>query len=81
MAGALVFQRALRLIFPPKNPGPFPADEIVKAMSKLKAVAVLDRSESFSDHGGPVFNEVRSALYDAKRQPLVINYIYGLTLQ
>ncbi len=57
---------------------PFPAEEIIKALSKFKAVAVLDRSESFSDHGGPVFNEVRSALYDAKRKPLVINYIYGL---
>ena len=57
---------------------PFPAEEIMKALSKLKAVAVLDRSESFCDHGGPVFNEIRSALYDAKRQPLVVNYIYGL---
>ncbi|MFH1783332.1 MAG: transketolase C-terminal domain-containing protein [bacterium] len=57
---------------------PFPAEEIEKALSKLKAVAVLDRSDSFSDHGGPVFNEVRSALYGAKRQPIVTNYIYGL---
>jgi pyruvate ferredoxin oxidoreductase alpha subunit len=57
---------------------PFPAEEIIAALSGVKAVAVLDRSESFSNHGGPVFNEVRSALYQASSQPLIVNYIYGL---
>ncbi len=57
---------------------PFPAEEIIQALSKLKAVAVLDRSESFADHGGPVFNEVRSALYELNKKPLMTNYIYGL---
>ncbi len=46
--------------------------------SKLKAAAVLDRSESFANRGGPVFNEVRSALYESSKKPLIVNYIYGL---
>jgi pyruvate ferredoxin oxidoreductase alpha subunit len=57
---------------------PFPFTEVAEAIKGVKAVAVLDRSESFGAEGGPVFLEVRSALYDMETRPLVINYIYGL---
>jgi len=57
---------------------PFPADEIAKALSGLKALAVMDKADSFSAAGGPVFAEVRSALYGAKADTNVISYIYGL---
>lgn len=57
---------------------PFPADEIAKALSGLKALAVMDKADSFSAAGGPVFTEVRSALYGAKADTNVISYIYGL---
>ena len=33
---------------------PFPGKEIAKALKNCKAVAVMDRSESFSTNGGPV---------------------------
>ena len=57
---------------------PFPAEEIAGCLSRFKAVAILDRSESFSTRGGPVFNEVRSALLESEKKPIVNNYIYGL---
>lgn len=57
---------------------PFPAEEIAEALSAIPAIAVMDRSEGFSAVGGPVFAEVRSALYDAPTKPKMINYIYGL---
>jgi pyruvate ferredoxin oxidoreductase alpha subunit len=57
---------------------PFPYVELAEALSGLKAVAVLDRAESFGAEGGPVFLEVRSALYDLERRVPVIDYIYGL---
>jgi pyruvate ferredoxin oxidoreductase alpha subunit len=57
---------------------PFPAEEVVSTLSSAKAVAILDRAESFSTRGGPVFAEVRSALYEAGKKPLITNYIYGL---
>ena len=57
---------------------PFPKEKIVQALSKLKAVAILDRSDSFSSQGGPLFSEIRSALLDKARRPLSCNYIYGL---
>ena len=57
---------------------PFPKEKITKALSHLKAVAILDRSESFSGEGGPLFAEIRSALLDEAQKPLTANYIYGL---
>jgi len=57
---------------------PFPVTELAAALVGVKAVAVLDRAESFGAEGGPLFLEVRSALYDAKDRPAVVNYIYGL---
>ncbi len=57
---------------------PFPQKEIVQKLSKAKAVAVMDRSASFGAIGGPIFLEVRSALFAEQKKPLVISYIYGL---
>ena len=57
---------------------PFPFTEIAEAIKGAKAVAVLDRSESFGAEGGPLFLEVRSALYDYSVRPAMVNYIYGL---
>ncbi|MDD2574214.1 MAG: pyruvate ferredoxin oxidoreductase [Bacillota bacterium] len=57
---------------------PFPVYEIAKALSGLKALAVMDKADSFSAAGGPVFTEVRSALYGVKPETDVISYIYGL---
>jgi len=57
---------------------PLPVADIRKALENVKAVAVMDRSNSFGGHGGAVFHEVRHSLYDAKSHPHVVNYIYGL---
>ncbi len=54
---------------------PFPEKEIRKALAGAKAVAVLDRACSFG-LGGPVFHEVRSALYG--QDTLLKSCIYGL---
>jgi len=57
---------------------PFLKERIIKALSNLKAVAVLDRSDSFSGEGGPLFSEIKAALYESEKRPPVINYIFGL---
>lgn len=57
---------------------PFPAEEIASALENVKVVAVIDRADGFAATGGPVFSEVRSALYDKKKKPIVIGYICGL---
>jgi pyruvate ferredoxin oxidoreductase alpha subunit len=57
---------------------PFPMEEISKALGKVKAVAVMDRSMSFGGNGGAVCHEVRHGLYDLQIRPFIVNYIYGL---
>jgi pyruvate ferredoxin oxidoreductase alpha subunit len=57
---------------------PFPSVELAAALHGVKAVAVLDRSESFGAEGGPLYLETRSALYDAEHRPPIVNYVYGL---
>jgi len=57
---------------------PFPREKILAALKNVKAVAVLDRAESFSAEGGPLYTEIKAALYDSDIRPLVANYIYGL---
>ena len=57
---------------------PFPADEIIAALAKLKAIAVLDRSDSYSSQGGPLYTEITSAMFERGVTSSVCNYIYGL---
>jgi pyruvate ferredoxin oxidoreductase alpha subunit len=55
---------------------PFPNEYIAKVLAGRKAVAVLDRSASFGGFGGPVFTDIRSAMY-GQNVPIK-DYIYGL---
>ncbi|MBR3147213.1 MAG: pyruvate ferredoxin oxidoreductase [Eubacterium sp.] len=57
---------------------PFPKQELYDALTGVKAVAAMDKSEGMSGCGGPVFAETRSALYDSPERPLMIDYVYGL---
>lgn len=58
---------------------PFPVDEIVSALSKFKAIAVMDKADSFNAAAGPLYTDVTSAMYaKGVHEPKVINYIYGL---
>jgi len=57
---------------------PFPFSELAKALSNVKVLAVLDRSDAFNGFGGPLFEDVRAALYDLEKRPKMINYVFGL---
>lgn len=57
---------------------PFPAEEVAKALSHLKAVAILDKADAKSGVGGALYTDVTSAMYIAKNNVPAINYIYGL---
>ena len=57
---------------------PFPGEELAAALSHVKAVAVMDKSESFSSCGGPVFAETCAACYALENRPLMIDVVYGL---
>lgn len=57
---------------------PFPAEEIAEALKNVKAVAIMDRAEGYSNHGGPLGADVMSAMFRAKSQAHAVNYVYGL---
>ncbi|NMD04344.1 MAG: pyruvate ferredoxin oxidoreductase, partial [Deltaproteobacteria bacterium] len=57
---------------------PFPFAEVKAAIKHAKKLIVTDRAISFGGPGGPVFSEIKSALYAETQRPLIYNYIYGL---
>jgi pyruvate ferredoxin oxidoreductase alpha subunit len=57
---------------------PFPAEEIAKALSHVKAVAVLDKADSLNAAGGALFTDVTSGMYTNKCNVPVVNYVYGI---
>ncbi len=57
---------------------PFPADEIAHALKNCRAVAIMDRCESYNGNGGPLGSEVPAALFKNKVMIETVNYIYGL---
>lgn len=57
---------------------PFPAEEIAEALGHLKAVAVMDRSDSLNGAGGALFEDVVSSMYVGQKQVPTVSYVYGI---
>jgi len=57
---------------------PFPKKEIADALKNIKAVAVMDRSDTISGNEGPLALEVKAALFDAGIKKDIPDYIFGL---
>ncbi len=57
---------------------PFPAKELAEALRSVKALAIMDRCESYNGNGGPLGSEVTAGLYRNKVMIETVNYIYGL---
>ena len=56
---------------------PFPTVELIKAIKGVKAFGVMDKADSFDAVGGPLYKDVRAAMY-GKRGGKIVNFIYGL---
>ena len=57
---------------------PFPAEELAKALSNAKIVAVLDKSDSLNGCGGALFEDVVSGLFTEKVNVPTVSYVYGI---
>ena len=57
---------------------PFPGEEIAKALSLVKAIAILDRADSLNAAGGALFEDVTSGMYVNNIHVPAVNYVYGL---
>ncbi len=57
---------------------PFPIEAMVRAVSKVEALGVVDRAVSFGWNSGPLHQEVLGALYYGRRPIPAISFIGGL---
>ena len=57
---------------------PFPVNEIAKALSHLKAMAILDKASSLNAAGGALYEDVTSAMYVNNFHVPAVNYVYGI---
>jgi phenylglyoxylate dehydrogenase alpha subunit len=57
---------------------PFPVESLRKALSKVKAVGVVDRAVNFGWNSGPVFQEILSTLYFLEKRIPALSFIGGL---
>ena len=58
---------------------PFAVDYLKKALpATVKRIAVLDRTKEPGAEGEPLYLDVKSALYDDERKPLIVGGRYGL---
>lgn len=59
---------------------PFPHEEIAKDLANMKAIAVLDRSDSCNGSTAPVYSDISAAfqMHPSVKAPKMVNYVYGL---
>jgi len=59
---------------------PWPTQEVAEALSKFKAVGVVETSTSYGGamRGGNLLHEVRASLYDVAKRPLTTSFMAGL---
>jgi pyruvate ferredoxin oxidoreductase alpha subunit len=57
---------------------PFPREAMLKALTKVRVVGIMDRSDTLSSMGGHLYNDCRSVLYDSSARPVLKDYVYGL---
>jgi pyruvate ferredoxin oxidoreductase alpha subunit len=56
---------------------PFPDEAIVQALSGKECVIVLEKALSYGNQG-PLYGDIKSALYRLEERPVIHNYILGL---
>ena len=57
---------------------PFPTEELKKAIGNVPVLGVMEKAYSIGGPGAPLYEEVKTALYDSPKRPLVADYINGL---
>jgi len=57
---------------------PFPKEEILEAIKNLKTLIVMDRHICLGGMGGPLYNDLKSLLYDAKLRLNLAGFIAGI---
>ena len=59
-------------------PRPLPVERLRQTLSRFKIVAIVERTDSYKNHGGPMFSEIAGALYAAEKRPVLKAYHFGM---
>ncbi|MHB0868777.1 MAG: transketolase C-terminal domain-containing protein [Chloroflexota bacterium] len=62
----------------PRSYRPFPTQQVVDLLKKVKAVAVVERATAPGAPGCPIFEDLATAMYDLSVRPRMVNYVTGL---
>ena len=57
---------------------PFPYKKLAKTLADVPVVGVFERTHTTGSFGGPLFTEVRNALYEEDPRPTILGYYGGL---
>ncbi|MDR0984929.1 MAG: hypothetical protein LBL53_00305 [Endomicrobium sp.] len=58
---------------------PFPSKQIAKELASIKAIAIMDKSDSCSGAFAPIYSDIVASLYsNGIVKPKVLNCVYGL---
>ncbi len=57
---------------------PFPVEDLKKAIGNVPALGVMEKAYSIGGPGAPLYEEVKTTLYDSPKRPLIADYINGL---
>jgi pyruvate ferredoxin oxidoreductase alpha subunit len=57
---------------------PFPVEDLKNAIGKVPVLGVMEKAYSIGGPGAPLYEEIKTALYDSLKRPLVADYINGL---
>jgi pyruvate ferredoxin oxidoreductase alpha subunit len=56
---------------------PFPKNEVLKAASKAKVLAVVNRAISYGI-GTPLFSDIAASMCNASQKPILLNFVAGM---
>ncbi|MEM3703517.1 MAG: transketolase C-terminal domain-containing protein, partial [Candidatus Bathyarchaeia archaeon] len=60
---------------------PFPTEEMKKIVNNVDSIGVVDRAvaRGVGGGGGPLFADVKAAIYDMDKKPTILNFIAGIS--
>jgi pyruvate ferredoxin oxidoreductase alpha subunit len=57
---------------------PFPEEALLEAVGDVPVLGVMEKAASFGSPGGPLYEDVSTAVYGSAKKILIADYIHGL---
>jgi len=57
---------------------PFPKEALIEAIGDCSTIGIIEKTLSFGTTGGPLYQDIKSALYDYNKKPTIVGFVHGL---